>query len=428
MARLRNLAIGGRDIALYGSANLVRPAIALAMIPVFTRLFVPEDYGIIGIYTVIVGLLTTVLSANGQIYVLWNRAKLGKAQSVAAVGATMRIATAGSLLCLAASAVWWLIAAPDSVPFWVAIVAIGTAWATVWILLDTHVHQADEEARAFFTINATTAVIGPIATVVLAVGVVSNWTARIGGIAIAAAVVGAWSASSLMRRDVLRIGGSQSMVRPVLRFGLPLLPHTVGLWIAASVDRFIIAAMVGIASTGIYTVAASIALAFAAVHDGVSRFFAPLLSRWTADGSVEGQVKAARFAYSYSAAALVSAPLLILVTVPIARWILPDDYATVTDFLMWLIVAQAFAGIARIFTGYLYAASWTGVLSAVTLITAAAGLLFTVAMVSSFGAIGAAVAAVGTALIRALATYLVARRTGLLCGIADTIRPAHRIS
>jgi O-antigen/teichoic acid export membrane protein len=414
MTQVKRMLTGSGEIALYGGANLVRPVIGILTIPVFTRLFGPDDYGIIGIYTALVGLLTLLLPVNGHIYNLWNRAKLGSEGSAVAAGDTIVLSTGIGALCVVLAAIYWMVAPPADIPMWVAFLAVGTAWLTVWILVDTHIHQADGEASWFFGINLGWAVIFPIATIALALWVSSDWTAPIWGIVIASGLTALWSMYSLHRRRAIRVAPDSDSVRSVLRFGVPLLPHTVGLWAATYLDRFIVAGAVGIATTGIYTVAVSVALGLNAIHDGVSRFFAPRLARWTAEESAAGLRKAARFTYGYSIVSIVTIPAIVLAVNWLIDLLLPGEYAPVTEYLPWLIAAQAFIGIARMFTGYLYAAGWTGIQSIVTVTTAVVGLILAIVLVGSNGALGAAYAALIAAVFRTVVTYFAARRTQLL--------------
>ena len=413
-APIKRILVGSAEMALYGGANLIRPAFGLLALPLYAWIFTPEDFGVIGIYTAILGLLVIVIPVNGPVYVLWNRARLGDAASARAVSATVQIA---SLLALAAAGLGigtWLIFDPSFAPMWITLAAAATAWLTTWIVLDTHVHQADDQAGWFFVVNAAWAIGGPLATVLLAFTVSDDWTARIGGMAIAAAVVAAWSATSLRRRGAVALPVERSDRSGVLRFGLPLLPHTVGLWAASFLDRFVVAAIAGIEAAGIYTVAFSIALGVNAAHDGVSRWFAPKLARWTSEDSEAGLERASLFTAGYAAAAVVTVPVLWIVVSALADLVLPDSYDGVGEFLIWLIIAQALIGIARILTGYLYAAGHTGTQSVITIIVAGVGLGLAVWLVSEYGAIGAAYAAVASSCVRLLLTSVAAWRTGLL--------------
>jgi O-antigen/teichoic acid export membrane protein len=348
------------------------------------------------------------------VYVLWNRVRLGPQRSARAVGSTIEIASVLGVIAAVVGVVYWVIADPDLAPAWIAVLAAATAWATAWILLDTHVHQADEQAGSYFLINLGWAIAGPVGTLLLVGLVAQDWTARIGGIAIATGVTAAWSAYSLRRRKAVSFDIERQDIDGVLRFGVPLIPHTVGLWAASFLDRFIVAAMAGIAAAGIYTVAFSIALGIGAAHDGVSRFFAPRLAKWTKVGSEAALIRASQFAFGYAALAIITIPVIWVLVAWFVDLVLPSDYDTVLEFMPWLIMAQALIGIARVFTGYLYAAGRTGVQSVVTVVTAAFGLVFALIAVSRSGAIGAAYAAVASGLIRVILTYAAAERTGLL--------------
>ncbi|MBM4305820.1 MAG: hypothetical protein FJ115_08605 [Deltaproteobacteria bacterium] len=55
-----------RDIAVYGTGDLILRAAAFFTIPIYTRIFAPEEYGIWSLVTTIIGLLNIVLSLGGD--------------------------------------------------------------------------------------------------------------------------------------------------------------------------------------------------------------------------------------------------------------------------------------------------------------------------------------------------------------------------
>ena len=167
--------------------------------------------------------------------------------------------------------------------------AIATAWLSAVILIDTHVRQADQQAGWFFGINLAWALIGPIATVVLAVAVASDWTA---------ACLGHHHRSRRDRGMVTRIPAPTWRPRGRVGSGIgegtaaircpaaPPHPRPVGR--SAFLDRFIVAGAAGMAGAGLYTVVVSVALGIGAMHDGCPGFFAPRLARWSDDESGDG--------------------------------------------------------------------------------------------------------------------------------------------
>ncbi len=209
------------------------------------------------------------------------------------------------------------------------------------------------------------------------------------------------------------VGWDPASARALLRFGVPLF-HTLGLWATAFLDRFIVAGAAGMAGAGLYTVAVSVALGIGAMHDGVSRFFAPRLARWSDDESGDGLRKGATFFYLYAAAAVLTIPFVTVAAGWMVGWFLPDEYAQVEGFLLWLVATQALIGISRMCTGYLCATGRTGTQSIVTVVSAAVGLVLAIVGVAGYGVIGAAYASLATAVVQVALAYIAARRTGLL--------------
>ena len=63
----------------------------------------------------------------------------------------------------------------------------------------------------------------------------------------------------LLREDGLKARLDRVCLNDILKYGIPLLPHTLGLILLGSFDRLILGSLTGIASVGIYSIAVSYA-------------------------------------------------------------------------------------------------------------------------------------------------------------------------
>src|SRR5690606_374427 len=66
-------------------------------------------------------------------------------------------------------------------------------------------------------------------------------------------------------------------IREALRFGIPLIPHVAGIFLLASVDRFVINSELGLAEAGIYMVAVQFGMAASMVFQAVNQAYVPWL-------------------------------------------------------------------------------------------------------------------------------------------------------
>ncbi len=396
----------GRAIGLYAAGGLATSVVGFLALPVFTRLFNPEEFGVIGLFTAAVGLLAPVMSLGGFVFILYDTSEPEERAGVP--GAILVIATAGAAIALGAGLA---AVAVTELPMVLAVLAVGTAWGNVWILVRLHAYQRASQPGRYFVLSAVPPVAAFVATVLFAIAI-DGWEPRIYALAVVAGLGALWSAQSLQRSGAVDWSRATARLREVASFGAPLIVHTASIWVVGFTDRFFVAELEGLEAAGVYTVAYAIGLGISAAHDGVSRYFVSRLPNWVADSP--GRARASRFCYGYTLAALLSIPLAIPLAILGLDLLAADSYSGGAELLLWLVPAQTLAGVARVFTGYLYIERRTRQRAGLSAAEAVLNVILTWFLVSALGVIGAAVATFITYAASVIGTYLLARRGGTL--------------
>jgi O-antigen/teichoic acid export membrane protein len=253
---LRRLATTG---AAYTAASIVSKLIAVALLPLYTRYLTPADYGEAEV------MFAAVVSASivirfGLIEALlrfYYKDEEDPARVVAtSFAALFWFATVAALVALpfagAISEALLKESAPD-----LARISIGGLWVLTLIEYLLTLFRLEERARAFFltTILNVLAAIG--LTVILVVGAEEG--AR--GLLIGSYASGAVFVVALIfvHRRRLSLRFERSLLRRLLRFGLPTMPAELSLYALNFVDRLIILRSAGAAEAGLYSLAVKFA-------------------------------------------------------------------------------------------------------------------------------------------------------------------------
>ena len=263
MSILRQLGQLGRDTIAYGLSSVAVSVFAIFMVPLYTRVLSPADYGLVALVTAIMGVISTFVvlgldSAAGRWYFdddnekrrrsvmgSWFWCQLG----VSAVVSALIIVSApwlGPYLSKSPSASWVLILAALAVPL-----ATFRQVAGLWL----RCNRLAWRAAGFFTASALFSVVASAVLVLV-------FHLRVPGVFLGqllGAVATAVFAVTIIRRQIRRRYFSRPMLSVMVRFGLPLVPAAVAGWITASSDRIILNVMLGETAVGLYSVAASVA-------------------------------------------------------------------------------------------------------------------------------------------------------------------------
>jgi O-antigen/teichoic acid export membrane protein len=254
----------GRHSAIYGIGGLVSRVIAVLLLPVYTRYLDPVDYGKIETLlalTTVMGLLLRagitsaffrfyfdVEDEDGRLRVL--RTSFWFTMG----GATLGLAL---LLALAEPVSTLLFGSSGSADL---VRAAGVAlWATVNYEQLTALFRVEERSVAF--------VCASLANIFLTIGITLLLVVALekGPIGV---IVGNFSGTLLVylallgyRRDQLGLQFDRGLLREMNRFGLPLVPTALFLWVTNFSDRFFLVKLADVAEAGLYSVGVRVASA-----------------------------------------------------------------------------------------------------------------------------------------------------------------------
>jgi len=341
-AGLRLLREGG----LYTFGQLLLRGGNFLLIPLYLDLLDPADYGAFGVVKNLVNLLVP-LAIFGQTHSLL---RLGvdverdedKRHKLLSTVVTWVLATSGILIAGAALA-WpllhdWI----DGVPLWplgaagLAIVAGQALFNVVLAWL-----QSDGRAEVHTLLNGGR-------WFVLAAGIflfMFVLDLRAEGILLAMAVsfavagaVGLW-----LVMDGRGLGADRSTLRATLAYGLPFLPHTIGMILFTVTDQILLAAheSEGLASAGVYLLATQLASAVYVLAMGLQKAWVPFFLREDRDREGQGWERVrllSFFVVSMVAIAAVGVSLLAPELVLLAGLFSDNDWSAAAQVVPILVL------------------------------------------------------------------------------------------
>lgn len=253
----------GKESVVYGLSGLFGKVIGLALIPVYTRVFAPSDYGIIALLTTLIDLANMFVllgldSAAARWY--YNSEELGNRRSTIAswfwCQFSIRVAFAGSLMLWAPAVSHALLGSTIHATL-VRLAAAGyvvaapAAIAAQWFRYSRRPVLAVSYGlgQTLVTVSLTILFV-----VVLRHGLRGLYTAQL-----LAALLAAMVAMVFLRGWISPQFVSRKHLVPMVRYALPLIPAAVGYWVMGFSDRFILRMFHDTAEIGLYSIAATLA-------------------------------------------------------------------------------------------------------------------------------------------------------------------------
>jgi O-antigen/teichoic acid export membrane protein len=385
----------GKHSAIYGLGGLVSRILAVLLLPLYTRYLSPSDYGkvetLIALTTVL-GILLRMGITSAFFRFYFDSADEGHRLLVLRTSFwfTMGMATLGLVLGVAFSS-WiseWLFGSTGSADL-VAASFVGL-WAGMnWDQM-TSLFRVEERSVAFVTATVANILVTVGATLLLVVAlekgplgvIIGNF---IGTLAVYFVLLG-------YRRDQLGLQFDRRLLREMNRFGIPLVPTAVFLWVTNFSDRFFLVKLTDPAQVGLYSVGVRIASAMVLL-------LTAFRTAWPAFAySIDDEGEAQRtYAFVLTYLVLVTtwvATGLALLSPWLVEWLAAPAFSKASR----VVGPLAFAAVA--FGGYIVVASGVGRARrtqfnwVVTGAAAAVNASLNLILIPPYGMMGAAVATV----------------------------------
>lgn len=271
-----------KDVAIYGTGDIILRATGFVTMPIYTRIFTPEDYGVWSFVSTVVGLLSGILILGGDsayARFFFEAKTLQERQLVTSTWFGFLALWSGGvvLLCVPLTSLfsrWSFGTNQHGILFILALLAAPIS------LINTMCGQVlrnQFRASLFIVLNilSTVLIIGfsVCAVVILRLGLAGLLGGTLLGVTIVLPVR-LWTA-----RTMLRLVFSASLLRNLLAFGVPLVPTSLAYWIFASSDRIVLGKLSTLNELGLYSIANGVASILGLIKGAFGQAWSPYAFR-----------------------------------------------------------------------------------------------------------------------------------------------------
>lgn len=392
---LKNLFYGRlfRKAGVYTLGNVLHALVPFLLMPVLTRYLTPEDYGITSMFGVLTSIYTPFIGLNlhGFVNVSYFKTGIDFPVLVSSCFHVLTISTllAGIVTWLGADAISALTHFPSDWLWTVPVICYCNFFVSVLQVIQ----QAEGRAKQYVTVQMAHVILQCVLSLVFVVLLGWDWQGRILAQVISV-VLFLWIAFFLLRSwGLLRYKYERKYVQDGLRFGLPLLPHTLCNFFIISSDRLFLTNMVGMAEVGIFSVGYSLGMAINLIGTAFNRAFMPWLFEKlkNADEDRESQHKQiVRVSYLCMGGFLCLAILYSFFMPWGLSLFLGSRFQAASRYIFAFSVGAAFQAMYYIVANFVFYSTRTNYLAIVTFGNGVAHIAITYGMISKWGTMGAA--------------------------------------
>jgi O-antigen/teichoic acid export membrane protein len=251
-----------RHSAVYGLGSIVARVLGVLLLPLYTRYLSPRDYGLIETLVALSAVLTALVAQamKSAFFRFYFDSKEERRRLLVVRTAFWYVAAASTATLIAgvvfAEPISWVLFGTTSHGGLVIAAFIGL-WAAMNYEQMTSLFRVEQRSGAYVVATMTNVGITIAATVLLVVvfeqGPVGVLVGNFTGTLIVYAALLVYS------RRALGLQFDRSLYRAMNRFGLPLVPSAVALWLTNFSDRFFLVKLSDLHEVGLYSIGVRLA-------------------------------------------------------------------------------------------------------------------------------------------------------------------------
>lgn len=401
-----------RASGIYTLSSLINAAIPFILIPVLTRVFSTEDYGIVSMAAILINIVTPFIgvSAHGAIHRRYFEE--GRfAEFPRYVGNSFILLLSSALLFFILFFIFGgVISEHTSVPKnWLYIILIISICQFVTLILLT-IWQVMVKPLRFGILQITQTLINVGLSLFFIFELHYGWESRILGQLIAVSLAAIFSLGYLLRREYIVFIYNREDFRDILKFSLPLIPHTLGGLLITFTDRILITNMFSVEETGIFTVAFQIGSLLGIATASFNSAYIPWLYPKLNLDEMSIKKRIVKFTYLYFLFLIIVGVGLISFLPWFMSIFIGRSFQTATSYTYFIVLGYVFNGMYLMVTCFIFYAKKTNLLSFITIIVALLNIPLCYLFLKSTGVIGASISMCLIYFIQFIATWILSNK------------------
>lgn len=196
----------------------------------------------------------------------------------------------------------------------------------------------------------------------------------------------------LYKRGYLIWKIDRNSIGELLRFGIPLLPHSLSFWIKSGMDKILLTTFCGLSVNGLYSMAMSFGAIYSIFKVAFDNAYIPYLqkriSKMTFDNQNAEKKQLVRISYIISSVFFLLFFVVMFICWILIQYVLSDLYRDSFQFIPWILFSLTIYSFYSLVVQYPYTAKKTLGLGIITFSGSIIQLLLTFVLVRMLGADG----------------------------------------
>ena len=401
-----------RTSSIYTISSFINAAIPFFLLPLLTNILSPEDYGRVAMFQLAVSIIFPFMgmnleSAAGRMYY----DKDNNTNYPSYIGASLILFLGGVFLCViilffGSNIVVYLTQLPNTYVKFIIVVAICQFMTSLVLVI----LQVSVKPFSYGILQISQTIVNITFTIIFILILHQKWEGRIFAQILTGVIFALISICILLKNRLIQFNIKKKYFSYALKFGIPLLPHTLGGLLFTSVDRFFLTNLTELAQTGNYSVAYQLGAVIGLLTSSINNAFVPWLFDNLNKDSEIIKKKIVIGTYFYFIGLIIIALILLLILPVIIYIFVGKSFTNITDFTTLIVFGFVFQGMYYMVTNYIFYVKKTHLLALITISIGLLKLPVTYFCITGLGPFGASVSHCITFFLFFIFTWILSSR------------------
>lgn len=380
------------SIGVYSIARISVYAAPIILLPILTHILTTDDYGIIGVFTSFYQAINIFIALSGTGAVV--RAYMDKDD----IGFDFSSYVFNALLIN--TILFILVLIPLYYIFVNGLLTLPLelfVLAPIVVILSNfkaYKHKLwniQNKARSFSIFQVSFTFFSLLVSILLLYFVFQDWRSRVYAIVSAEVIFCIVSLYYLAKEDKVKFKLNKTYLLDVLKYGVPLLPHAIGITLLATSDKLILGAESGMSSVGVFAVASSISTLIMLVSMPMESALNPYIFKIFKTTTELGKKRyVAGFVIYFFVTSLFALALYIILPFLIEIFI-GEEFHSAIEYVGVLLVGQVAHAMYRYIVKPIFFAKKTYLVSVSTIVAGVFAVSAQLLLVEEYGIMGVAI-------------------------------------
>lgn len=333
-----------RDTLIYTVTDGIGKAISFILLPILSYYLSPEGLGLATnfvVFTTIVNLLAGQAILNALSYFYYEQTKYQNS-------------------ILVSNLIWMTIAA-CTVLFFIMLLfnkqiyqyfqlnltfqtmAFFYAISFVFTNINLQLFRLEEKPKSFAIFQIIQIILHCVLVILFVIVLKQDGEGKIYAEFLTIVLMGLINLYAIIKRGFLIAKYDKSSIKALLKFGLPLMPHSISFWFKSGADKVFITNFAGLAANGIYSMAMSISSFYTLVSNAFFNAYVPTLQKkltnMNSENEREEKIKIVKTIYLMIGLFFLVSFLSVLGGWILLKFMVAEKYESAFDFIPGIILS-----------------------------------------------------------------------------------------